>query len=887
MTFKSKGVRVLARIAVSFISLFAIVTLLLYLFQDRICNAVLEEVGKEFREPVYFKSTDISFWSTFPNIAVNLNEVRINDAYLNSKGKGTLLSAKRIRMVFNPLDLWNENYHIRVVELKEGELNLRTNQAGESNYHILLSAKDTNSNPVNVQISSFRTLDFDVNYLDSATNQEVKTSLKEMTFSGNMRSTKFEIAAKGIFNLNQIKSGKVVMVNNKSVKVDMALDVDAAKGKVLFPASRVYFAEIPLNLGGVYSPDSLNIYLSANGLPLTEVVNKLAIHKARQKIDAYQGKGTVDFSLIVSSNKNKPKTAFDAQFKIKNGELIEPVKKTRISNIQLNGNYLSKGNPQQDELRLSNIKFKSIAGTFQGKLSIKNFANPEIKAKAKGGVDLGMINKLFKNEVVDQIAGVAKFNAEFDLKCKETVQVNSVEGDLELIDALFKAKNDHRIFQKVNGKFFLQGSQITMQHTCVELNQSDLKLNGRFSNIYNYLYNQGNLVVDCALTSRNINVEDLGSTSKQEKMNNVGKQFVLPKNIEGQVSLYAGKIAYEHHAFEQLTGTLSLKEGVLNFPYLSLRNGEADIHGKLKIQEDAPEHLLIQAQIASNNLDVASIFKEWNNFDQSVITAEKIDGLAQAEVDFSAPFDLIGGVELKKLLVKAHVTVFNGSLRNVKSLDEIAESLDNNAGKLILGKRNLANFKNKLQSIAFQTLENTFYIEHGVLTIPRMHIKSSALDLEISGTHSFQQEIDYRFKFALREFLGDDRDAAFGTVLDDGTGIKIHLRMYGSLDHPILEWDKSARKTELKEQLVQEKETVKAMLKSEFGAFKKDTTVKEFQETKAPKEVVKINFSPKKELPREQEANSINRKENKLKSKLNQWKTEQNQSSVSVVVKKG
>ena len=887
MTLKSKGLKVVAWIAVSLVSLFTLLTLFIYVFQDRICNAVLQEVGKEFREPVYFKSADVSFWTTFPNIAINLNEVRINDAYLNSKGKGRLLSAERIRMVFNPWDLWNENYHIRVVELKKGELNLRTNQTGETNYHILHPSNDTSSQPLNVQISSFRTLDFDVNYLDSSTNQQVRTSLKEMTFSGNMSAAKFKIAAKGAIKLRQIKSGQVVMVNNKNVRVDMSLDVDAAQGRVQFPASRIYFAEIPLNLGGIYSPDSLNISLTAKGLPLAEVINKLSIDEAQKQIDAYEGNGTVDFSMIVSSNKNHPKTAFDARFNVKNGELREPVKKTRITHIALNGSYLSQGNPLEDELKFTNLKFTSVAGPFQGNLTIKNFVNPEIKGKAKGGVDLGVVNKLFRNTVVDQINGTAKINAEFDLSCKQRVEVHRVNGDLELIQVRFKAKEDHRVFQNIQGKFILQGSEVTMQNASLDLNQSDLNLSGRLGNIYNYLYQQGNLSVDCALNSRNIQVEDLGSTSKREKMTNVGKQFVLPKNMEGTVSLRAGKIGYENHSFEQFTGMLSMKDGVLNFPHISLRNGAADLRGNLTIQEDAPEHLLIHAQLASQNLHFAPMFKEWNNFDQSVITADQIDGLAQAEVDFFAPFDLIGGIDLNQLKVQAHMSVFNGSLKNVKAFDDIAASLESNAGKLILGKKNIANFKTKLQSIDFQTLENTFYIEHGVLTIPNMRIQSSALDLELSGTHSFKQEIDYRFKFGLRALLGEDRDASFGTVLDDGTGVKIHLRMYGTLDNPILEWDKAARKAELKETLVQEKETVKSMLKSEFGVFKKDTTVKEFQEVKTPKEVVKMNINPKKEQPKEQEANSPNPKENKLKAKLNQWKTEQNQSNVSVVVKKG
>lgn len=113
--------------------------------------------------------------------------------------------------------------------------------------------------------------------------------------------------------------------------------------------------------------------------------------------------------------------------------------------------------------------------------------------------------------------------------------------------------------------------------------------------------------------------------------------------------------------------------------------------------------------------------------------------------------------------------------------------------------------------------------------------------------------------------------------------------MYGNLDNPTIEWDKSSRKQDIKQQFAQEKETVKSILKTEFGAFKSDTTVKEMKATKQSKEVVKINFNPQKEEKKEvdvkDQANVS--KEGKMKSKLNQWKLEQNQNNVSVVVKKG
>jgi hypothetical protein len=889
MTVKEKLIKGLKWSLISMVSIVLLTTLLIYLFQDRICNAVISEVGKQFKEPVYFESADVTFWSTFPNLAINLNEVKVNDAFPNEKSQGKLLKAERIRMVFNPIDLWKENYHIRVVELKNGALNLRTSKSGATNYNILQASEDSSSNPLAVKISSFRTLNFEVNYLNAADQQDIKTSLEEMTFSGNMNDLKFDLKAKGRFHLNEIESGAVVLVKNKPVEVDLSMNIDAASGNISIPTTQLLIASIPFSLGGIYTPDSMDISLNANSLPLAEVVNKLSIETAKKEIDAYKGRGTVDFNLNMASNKSQPHTTIDCNFSVKNGHLQEPVKNTHISQLSLKGSYHSNGIPQQDRLHLSNIHFVSVAGPFKGNIFINNFVKPSIQGSVKGGLDLGIVNRLYSNPYVEKVKGLAKLNAEFNLQLDKEVNVQRINGDLGLTNVWFKANNDHRTFENINGNFTLSGSMVDIQGATLAVNNSDLNLDGSLGNVYNYLSGKGNLRVDCAITSRNMHVEDLGKTTKEEKKDNAGKQFVLPRNIDGKIELNAQKISYDNHLFEQIKGTLSIQDGTLNFPSLSLRNGGADISGLLRISEDSPEHLLINAQLNSHNLQFAPMFREWNNFEQEVITAHQISGTAQAEVQFFAPFDLVGGIDLNQMNVSAHVKVMNGSLRNVSALEEVASSLKTNAGKLLLGKKNIDNFERNLTNISFNTLENTFVIKQGVLTIPNMRIESNAMDLELSGTHSFEQQIDYRIKFDLRELLGEDRDAEFGKVIDDGTGAKIYLRMYGHLDNPIIEWDKSSRKQDIKEQLVHEKETIKSILKTEFGAFKNDTTVKEIKEEKEIKEVVKINFNSKKEDRKTESVKdqTPSSKEGKMKSKLNQWKSEQNQGNVSVIVKKG
>ena len=72
------------------------------------------------------------------------------------------------------------------------------------------------------------------------------------------------------------------------------------------------------------------------------------------------------------------------------------------------------------------------------------------------------------------------------------------------------------------------------------------------------------------------------------------------------------------------------------------------------------------------------------------------------------------------------------------------------------------------------------------------------------------------------------------------------------------------------------------MLKTEFGVFKNDTTVKEYKEEEAPKEEIKIDWNPttgseenEKESEQEKEKDKPEKKESKLKKALERLKQQQ------------
>ena len=197
--------------------------------------------------------------------------------------------------------------------------------------------------------------------------------------------------------------------------------------------------------------------------------------------------------------------------------------------------------------------------------------------------------------------------------------------------------------------------------------------------------------------------------------------------------------------------------------------------------------------------------------------------------------------------------------------------------KAIIGQDKIGAFEKKLLDLKFETLENTFTIQNGKLEIPAMLVQSSAMDVTISGTHTFENIVDYKFGFNLRDITKQEKNE-YGTIIDDGSGIKMFMRMYGNINNPTIVWDKQSKKEQLKEELEKEKETLKSILKTELGLFKKDSTVQVYKEDKQQKEIISIDFEddePEKSVKQEPEKDKKNKKLQKWKSEAESEKKEE------------
>jgi hypothetical protein len=778
------------------------------------------------------------------------------------------------------MDIWNEDYKVKSIEVEPGTIQLKVDKKGEVNYDIFKPTDDTTTTAFELNLEKVELNELRFSYVNAATRQLYLMKVDKMDLEGDFTEKQFVLHANSSLKVRKARSGKVTLISNKPASFDIDLQVDQESGEVNIPNATVYVANLPFKLNGKVTKKDLNFEIHSKDIQLADVANNFAVAEVNE-IKRFDGTGKVYFDLFINGKmETTAPTVVDCEFGIENGSLTEPINKLKLKNVHLDGIYSNKGGAEKEFLKLSDIRFSTAGGPFSGNLLLTEFQSPNFKGNADGVVNLNMLHALFRLPHVETVNGNLGLQTNFNVKGipqpdeSMDYSILKCDGEVQLKNINLKLVDDKRNFRQVNGALYLRSDEAGIDNVELKVGNTDLAFNGVFRNIVNYFMKDGNLTAEVEVKSNYIDIEDLGTTTKEEKIQD-GRDFVMPDNIDGTLFMEVGDLKYQKHEFKKLSGNLLVSSRKLFFPDIALRNADADIRGSLTIEERSPEIFHISTQVETDNLQFKSLFREWNNFQQDVIGENNIFGKAQAKVYFEAPFDLRSGVISRSIKSQVYLKITDGRLKNVDAFKSITESLKTGAAKLALGKENIAGLERKLLDLKFETLENTFTIQNGRLEIPAMLIHTSALDIEASGTHTFDNKIDYRFAFRFRD-LKEKKISEFGEEVDDGTGVHVYMRMYGDVDNPTIVWDKTAKKEQAKENREAEKQNVKSILKTEFGVFKGDSTVKTYQPKEGPKEVLKIEFGPTKtEDPVEQKKV---KKDSKVKNTLKNWKEESEKS---------
>jgi hypothetical protein len=855
------------------VGLMLLISALLLVFKDDIKDYALEEINTLLNKRVHIGYIDVGIWKTFPDMSLEFDDVLVHSKFDTLQTIDTAFYGKKVRLRFNPFDFLESNYSVHQVDIEKAKLNLKILEDGRVNYDFIKSTQDSVSQSFEFKLEEINISETDFTYVNEATGQDYSAYFQKLILNGSFNEKQFTMAAQTDFLIHSIKNKSLDLISNKQASCDIAISMDQINSVFEIKSADLNINKLPFQIKGKVTRDSLDFYFGAKSLNLADVATNFTLQQL-DVVDKLNGGGDVNIDVHIEgpiSNTESP--AIDAEFSVKNGSLSD--NGFQLTKIKLKGSYTNGVRNGTEILLLDQLAFHSLNRDFKGNLRVTDFAKPRLQGKANGVIDLKAVHRLFGPFKMKDLSGNVIVNSNFDIRLNnptmnpKDISIYDLRASLSLSNIVANFVNDTRIFNIPSGEITVRNQYAGFTDLAITLGKSDILIDGSLNHIADYFNNSGELIVDASVDSRKLYLSDLSTTNPNAQKI---KSWLLPSNIKGKINLSLSEVNYSDHVYESIQGQLHFRPREIYVPYLKGKTASADVSGSLTISEMYPMYLVVNTYLSSNNVSFGPLFQEWNNFDQNVITADNIRGTAAVELDFKGPFDLYEKTDLKdQFIAKARVKITNGALINVRTFKEITESLRNSSAKLVMSKSNINHFEEKLLNLNFETFENVFTIEKGVLTIPKMSIESNALDVNLKGTHAFDNTIDYSFDFRFRDLKNNAGDTEFGEVIDDGTGFKIYLKMYGNLADPKFEWDKDAKKADKKEQREEAKEDFKSVVKTGFGINKKDTTIQEYEKEEHPTEKVYMDFS-NDSIKEEFNPENKKKKKSKLQMRIDEWK---------------
>jgi hypothetical protein len=784
-----------------------------FLFKDRIIQRFISEANKSLNTPVKIGKIDVSAFTDFPDLAIVLTDVYVEDSH---PGNYALLTARQISFKLNPLEIWRGNYSIRGLTITDSETNLKVNAAGKNNFTILKEASPAEG-ALRFDLRQVHLRNTIVNYRDQLVNQEHQFRSDQLEASIRVIGRLYQIKASGDATTGQIGIRDVKLLVEKNFIVNAHLDYFDDKKEVVIHPSSLQTGGSEFTLQGTYEFKVKNyLNLKAEGKD-TDIQTLISLfpESVTTRLKQYRSDGDVFFNLTLEgeiSDRKSPMIAI--AFGCRNTTLYHPNYKSQIRHANLKGSFASPSltDFSQAELFLRDVNGELNEKIFNANLWIRNFNDPYVRFHFKGDMDAASVYNFYPIEVLSGLEGFLTTDIDFEgqvsqLKNKSTVQRVKATGAIVMSQVSFGYGKKQTRFSNINGTLQFNNHDLALSNVSGRIENSDFRLNGFFKNIITFLLFENQPIgIETDLKSDYLDLDQLfafgfGGDDAQRY------RFSISPNVQLSFNCNIHRMKYKRFKAARVKGDLLVKNQVAVSRHVTLNamGGSLTFNGIVDAKN--AKAIDVVSSFKLNGIHADSVFYVFENFYQDFIQDKHLKGQAYADVDMEMVLNEELNLIPHTLVANISATIKNGELNNFEPLKKLNKYLDDEG----------------LNQLRFADLKNEIHIENKTIYLPQMEVKSNVTTIQLSGTHTFDQQINYRVVAPLRNKKKIDPDEAFGAIEEDGVGkAKIFLKITGTTDKYEVSLDKDAVKKKIASDLKKEVQELKDAFKLKEQKKKKE-----------------------------------------------------------------
>tara|TARA_B110000008_G_scaffold7142_1_gene6983 strand:+ start:26745 stop:29222 length:2478 start_codon:yes stop_codon:yes gene_type:complete len=790
-----------------------------YFFSEKAENKVVSKIQEQMTSELQLGEVAFSLYEKFPSASVKITNLLAFEK--EGFDNDTLFYAKETYIELSIFDIILNKIDIKTVVVSEGEINIKYDYENSPNFAIFKTNEESKNQ---LTLDNVLLLNTDINCQTKSIAINLHTTQAMLVF----KEEKLALNAKLFSEILKVNSRDYIYKKNVKLLATLSLKKDSI---FIQEGSIVHIEDVKAELsGGIFHSNTVDLNFSCEQQELVAVIEHTPEY-LKSIYSSFQANGKISCNGNIKglvSNESNP--SLNMSCYIEKGNLNLKSRPFILKGVSLSGKIT---NGDEQNFRTTNIEItqfdaKTENGFLKGNFTIQNLNKYYLTANLSSSWDLAEINHYFEDSPFFNLQGNLIANTQysgyisFDKKFKNHFLRAQHTSSTTFENASFSYKNFPLgfNFQSANC-VFRNANVVEVKSSAFTIADSDLNFDGDITDLIAYILNKKDEIdVTGDLNSTYIKFDELLTLKDLSEGKGTG---TMPTWINANLNTNITTFSYDDFIASEITGTLAYKNMTLTGENMLLNSLNGNIAGNFKFYESANNKLKLFSQLNLTRLNIRNAFLAFDNFKQDFITAKHIKGVGTAEIQMQSSWKPGFIFEEEELKVKSHLIIEKGELIHFKPLESLSDyvSLDD------------------LKEVKFSTLENTIEIDNKVITIPTMEIKSSALSVFVSGTHTFEQEINYRIKLLLSELMSTKfrkkntriKKTEFGEVEENGKIFNtIYFKMTGNSEDPNISFDGIRFREDVQKGITKEKETITNIIKEEILLNKEKEKVEQGQD---------------------------------------------------------
>ena len=725
-----------------------------YFFKDELKEMVIAEANKSLNAEVELGDFDLTWFSTFPNLTVQLIDTKIT-------GKGDfggveLIYAKKIKA---QVKLWDvisgDQIAIRNIELVEPRIDVRILKDGRANYDIvkldsLLTPDEVEeSSSFKMSLQGYSVTDGYIRYDDRAGDMFAEIVKLNHNGKGDMTADiiDFETSTQ-MDELTYSMSGIPYLTKVKTdADIDLLMVFTEKTSKYTLKDNTFNLNNLKFALNGFYEMldgyDNMDLKLDASKATFKDFLSLIPTFY-QSGYESIVTKGNLAMNGFVKGKMddyNVP--GWDFNLSVDNAQIKYPDVPGSINNIFLKASSKFVGGTNMNLMTVDVPKFHAdfVGNVIDANLKLSNIEkDPLMDTRIMAKVDLATLKQVIPMAEGESYKG--KLDADVSLKGylsaidNEDYDAFNATGSIELSNMNYTSADLTAAVDIKTMMLRFNPKNLTLENLEAKMGKSDFKMMGTIDNYLAYMLRDELLKGDFNFSSSNLDLDEfMGTTTASDGMG-AGEEaqsepILIPDNLDFNINTNIANMSYDGMTYKNVSGGVRMKdeEAILDNVTLNTLGGTVGLKGNYNSAN--PNQPKLDFGFSLKEIDIQQLAANFITIDKLAPIAKYTQGKISTNFNMNTLLQpslepiyssLTGGGDLFTSTVK--ITGF-------KPLEKLGESL-------------------KMDNIATQTIKDLktfFQFKDGKVNLSKPFVtKLGKIESEISGYSSFEQDINYDIK---------------------------------------------------------------------------------------------------------------------------------------------